>query len=179
MGRGDLTGALKDADRAIEVGREAGDPQALLPSLAARARILLAAGRDEEAEADVAEIMDLNAAEPSLDWAWWILPASIVLTARGRGDDLLAVGGERLPSDWVRAARLWASDDLAGAADLLGAMGAVPDEAYARMRLADRLIAAGRRPEAEPALSRALELFRMMGATAWISEAERLLAPSA
>ena len=178
-GRGDLTGALKDADRAIEVGREAGDPQALLPSLAARARILLAAGREEEAEAVVAEIMDLNAAEPSLDWAWWILPASIVLTARGRGDDLLAVGGERLPSDWVRAARLWASDDLAGAADLLGAMGAVPDEAYARMRLADRLIAAGRRPEAEPALSRALELFRMMGATAWISEAERLLAPSA
>jgi hypothetical protein len=47
------------------------------------------------------------------------------------------------------------------------------------MRLADHLIAAGRRPEAEPALSRALELCRMMGATAWISEAERLLAPSA
>jgi thioredoxin-like negative regulator of GroEL len=89
------------------------------------------------------------------------------------------LGGERLPSDWVRAARLWASDDIAGAADLLGEMGAAPDEAYARMTLAERLIAAGRRAEAEPALSRALELFRIMGATAWISEAERLLAPPA
>jgi thioredoxin-like negative regulator of GroEL len=79
----------------------------------------------------------------------------------------------------VRAARLWASDDLPGAADLLREMGAAPDEARARMQLADQLIAAGRRPEAEPALSRALELLRMMGATAWIGEAERLLAQPA
>ena len=144
-----------------------------------RARQGLArAGRGEEAEAVVSEILDRNAAEPSLDWSWWILQASIVLTAQGRGNDLLALGGEHLPSDWVRAARLWASDDFAGAADLLREMGAAPDEAYARMKLADRLIAAGRRPEAEPALSRALELFRMMGATAWIGEAERLLAPA-
>ena len=179
LGRGDLAGALEDTDRAIEAGREAGDPQALLPCLAERARTLLVAGRGEEAEAVVSEILHRNAAEPSLDWAWWILQASVVLTARGRGDDLLALGGESLPSDWVRAARLWASDDFIGAADLLREMGAAPDEAYARMKHADRLIAEGRRPEAEPALSRALELFRMMGATGWIGEAERLLAPPA
>ena len=179
LGRGDLAGALEDTDRAVEAGREAGDPQALLPCLAERARALLAAGRGEEAEAVVSEILQRNAAEPSLDWAWWILQASIVLTARGRGDDLLALGGESLPSDWVRAARLWASDDFVGAADLLREMGAAPDEAYARMKDAERLIAAGRRPEAEPSLSRALELFRMMGATGSIGEAERLLAPPA
>jgi len=179
LGRGDLAGALEDTDRAIEAGREAGDPQALLPCLAERARTLLVAGRGEEAEVVVSEILHRNAAEPSLDWAWWILQASVVLTALGRGDDLLALGGESLPSDWVRAARLWASDDFIGAADLLREMGAAPDEAYARMQHADRLIAAGRRPEAEPTLSRALELFRMMGATGWIGEAERLLAPPA
>jgi class 3 adenylate cyclase/tetratricopeptide (TPR) repeat protein len=179
LGRGDLAGALEDADRAIEVGREAGDPQALLPGLAARARALLAAGRGEEAENVVSEILGSNAVEPSLDWSWWILHAAIVLTTQGRGGDLLALGGERLPSDWVRAARLWAAEDIAGAANLLREMGAAADEAYARMWLADRLIAAGHRPEAQPALSRALELFRIMGATAWISEAERLLAPSA
>ena len=150
LGRGDLAGALEDAERAVEAGREAGDPQALLPCLAERARALLVAGRGEEAEAVVSEILDRNAAEPSLDWSWWILQASIVLTARGRGDDLLAWGASDLPSDWVRAARLWASDDFAGAADLLREMGAAPDEAYARMKHADRLIAAGRRPEAEP-----------------------------
>ncbi len=178
LGRGDLAGALEDAVRAVEAGREAGDPQALLPCLAEKARVLLVAGRGEEAEAVISEILELGA-EPSLDWAWWILQASVVLTARGRGDDLLALGGESLPSDWVRAARLWASDDFTGAADLLREMGAAPDEAYARMQHADRLIAEGRRPEAEPALSRALELFRMMGATGWIGEAERLLAPPA
>lgn len=179
LGRGDLAGALEDAERAVAAGREAGDPQALLPCLAERARALLAAGRGEDAEADVSEIVDRNAAEPSLDWSWWILQASMVLTERGRGDDLLALGGEDLPSDWVRAARLWASGDMAGAADVLDEMGAAPDEAYARMKEAERLIAAGRRVDAEPFLSRALELFRTMGATGAIREAERLLAPPA
>jgi class 3 adenylate cyclase/tetratricopeptide (TPR) repeat protein len=179
LGRGDLAGALEDAERAVATGREAGDPQALLPCLAERARALLASGRGVDAEADVSEILDRSAAEPSLDWAWWILPASIVLTEQGRGDDLLALGGEELPSGWVRAARLWASGDLAGAAELLEEMGAAPDEAYARMKEAERLIAAGRRADAEPFLARALELFRTMGAAGSILEAERLLAPPA
>jgi class 3 adenylate cyclase/tetratricopeptide (TPR) repeat protein len=179
LGRGDVAGALEDAERAVAAGREAGDPQALLPCLAERAKALLAAGRGDEAEADVSEILRRNAAEPSLDWSWWILQAAIVLTEQGRGDDLLALGGEDLPSDWVRAARLWASGDFAGAADLLEEMGAAPDEAYARMKEAERLIAAGRRADAEPSLARALELFRTMGAAGSIREAERLLAPPA
>jgi tetratricopeptide (TPR) repeat protein len=173
-----VAGALEDADRAVEAGREAGDPQALLPCLAEKAKALLAAGRGEEAEALISEILE-RGAEPSLDWAWWILQASIVLTARGRGDDLLALGGEGLPSAWVRAARLWASGDLPEAADLLEEMGAAPDEAYARMKEAERLTAAGRRADAEPFLARALELFRTMGATGSVLEAERLLAPPA
>jgi tetratricopeptide (TPR) repeat protein len=179
LGRGDVAGALEDAERAVATGREAGDPQALLPCLAERARALLASGRGVEAEADVSEILDRSAAEPSLDWAWWILHASIVLTEQGRGDDLLALGGDELPSGWVRAARLWASGDLAGAAELLEEMGAAPDEAYTRMKEAERLIEAGRRADAEPFLARALELFRTMGAAGSILEAERLLAPPA
>jgi uncharacterized tellurite resistance protein B-like protein len=58
-------------------------------------------------------------------------------------------------------------------------MGAAPDEAYARMKEAERLIAAGRRTDAEPFLARALELYRTMGADGSIREAERLLAPPA
>ena len=179
LGRGDLRGALEDTDRAVAVGREARDPQALLPGLAERARALFFSGREDEAEAVVSEIMDLNGGQPSLDWSWWILPASVVLTARGRGQDLLALGGEELPSGWVDAARRWASGDVGGAADRLQGMGAAPDEAYARMKQADALIAAGRRSEAEPILGRALELFRVMGASGSIREAERLLAPPA
>jgi hypothetical protein len=129
--------------------------------------------------ATCAEILTSNATEPSLDWSWWILQAAIVLSARGRGEDLLALGGEDLPSGWVHAACLWASGDLASAAERLQEMGAASDEAFARMKEAERLIAAGSRPEAQPSLARALELYRWMGATAFIREAEQLLAPSA
>jgi hypothetical protein len=44
------------------------------------------------------------------------------------------------------------------------------------MTQAERLVAAGRRDEAQPFLSRALELYRTMGATAFIRDAEGLLA---
>jgi hypothetical protein len=114
-----------------------------------------------------------------MDRAWWIVPAAIVLSGVGRGQEILALGGEGLPSRWVQAARRWAADDLAGAADLFEEIGSAPDEAYARVREAERLVAAGHRAEAEPFLSRALELYRGMGATAFIREAELLLAPPA
>jgi hypothetical protein len=69
--------------------------------------------------------------------------------------------------------------DLSGAADLFDEIGSAGDEATARAKEAEGLIAAGRRPEAEPFLSRALDLYRSMGATAFIRDAERLLAAPA
>jgi class 3 adenylate cyclase/tetratricopeptide (TPR) repeat protein len=179
VGRGDPDGALADAERGVEVGRSAGDPQALLPTLAERSRVLFLIGRTEEAVTSIQEILDSVDPRPVMDWSWWIVPAAIVLTEVGRTEEILAMGGEDLPSRWIQAGRLWASGDLTGAADRFEEMGVGPDEAYARVREAGRLIAAGRRAEAEPFLSRALELYRMMGATAFIQEAERLLAPPA
>jgi tetratricopeptide (TPR) repeat protein len=178
LGRGDVAGALDDVDRGIAAGRAAGDLQALMPPLATRALILFLRGREEEAEAVVSEIVGRQL-EPALDWAWWVVEVSIVLSGRGRGDDVLALGGESLPSKWIQVARLWASGDLAGSAELFEEIGSTPDEAYARQKEAERLIAAGRRSEAEPFLDRALELYREMGATAFIRDAERLLAPPA
>jgi class 3 adenylate cyclase/tetratricopeptide (TPR) repeat protein len=179
QGRGDPNGALEDAERAVQVGRAAGDPQALLPALAERARLLFLSGRVDEAEATVGEMLATIDPRPTLDWSWWFFSAAIVLTDVGRAQDLLDLGGEDLPTDWVQAGRLWAMGDMAGAADLFQAVGCAPDEAYARVREAERLVAAGRRAEAEPFLSRALELYRGMGATAFIREAEQLLAPPA
>jgi hypothetical protein len=57
--------------------------------------------------------------------------------------------------------------------------GSAGDEAYARVKEAERLVATGHRAEAEPFLSHALELYRGMGATAFIRKAEQLLAPPA
>jgi class 3 adenylate cyclase/tetratricopeptide (TPR) repeat protein len=179
VGRGDPQGALADADRGVEVGRSAGDPQALQPTLAERARVLFHMGRVEDAVATIDEILRSVGPEPVMDWSWWIVPAAMVLTEVGRGAEILALGGDDLRSRWIQAARLWASGDHAGAAERFDEIGSAPDEAYARVKEAERLIAAGRRAEAEPFLSRALELYRGMGATAFIREAERLLAPPA
>jgi class 3 adenylate cyclase/tetratricopeptide (TPR) repeat protein len=179
VGRGDPAGALADADRGVEVGRSAGDPQALLPNLAERGRVLMLMGRVDEAVVAIQEILDRISPPPVMDWAWWIVPASFVLSNVGRAADLLALGGEGLPCRWIEAARLWASGELAAAGDRFEEIGSAPDEAYARVREAERLVAAGARAEAEPFLSRALELYRAMGATAFIQEAELLLAPPA
>jgi class 3 adenylate cyclase/tetratricopeptide (TPR) repeat protein len=179
VGRGDPVGALADADRGVEVGRSAQDAQALLPNLAERGRILLLIGRHEEAADSIDEILAAADPEPVMDWAWWIVPAAVVLSEIGRAKEILALGGEELPSRWVQAARHWAAGDLVRAADLFEEIGSAPDEAYARTKEAERLISAGQRAAAEPFLSRALELYRGMGATAFIREAEQLLAPPA
>jgi class 3 adenylate cyclase len=179
QGRGDAEGALEDAARGVEVGRSAGDPQTVHPALAERARLLFLMGHLDDAAASIEELLGRIDEKPAMDWAWWVVPAAIVLSGTGRASDLLALGGEDLPCRWIEAARLWASGDLAGSADCFERIGSAPDEAYARMKEAERLIADGRRAEAEPFLSRALELYRGMGATAFIREAEQLLAPPA
>jgi class 3 adenylate cyclase len=179
VGRGDPVGALADAERGVEVGRSAGDPQALLPTLAERARVQFLTGRTDEAVASIDEILAAVDPEPGMDWAWWIVPTSFVLSDVGRAADVLALGGEDLPCRWIDAARLWASGAFAEAADRFEEIGSAPDEAYARFKEAERLVIAGSRAEAEPFLSRALELYRAMGATTFIQEAERLLATPA
>jgi class 3 adenylate cyclase/tetratricopeptide (TPR) repeat protein len=179
VGRGDPSGALEDAERGVEVGRSAGDPQALLPTIAERGRVLMLMGRVDEAVASIQEILDTIEPTPAMDWAWWIVPATVVLAEVGRAEEILTMGGEDLPSRWVVAARQWANGDLPGAADVFEEIGSAPDEAHARTKEAERLISSGHRAAAEPFLSRALELYRGMGATALIREGERLLAPPA
>jgi class 3 adenylate cyclase/tetratricopeptide (TPR) repeat protein len=179
LARGDAEGALADADRGVEMGMSAGDPQAVLPSVAERARVLLLMGRRDEAVAAIDRILEIVDPTPSMDFAWWIVQAAIVLREAGRSDEVLALGGGELPSRWITAARSWAAGDLTAAADTFAEMGAAPDEAYARLREAERLIDEGRSSEAQRHLDRALEVFRSIGATRFVRDAERLLAPPA
>ncbi len=65
------------------------------------------------------------------------------------------------------------------AADILADMGELPDEAYIRLRRADLLMAEGRRSEAKIELDRTHPFFRTVGASRYVSEAEKLLATSA
>jgi class 3 adenylate cyclase/tetratricopeptide (TPR) repeat protein len=177
-GRGDAAGAIADADRAVEVGRKAGDPQALLPALAERAIVLFLLGRTDEASGTIDEVLRFVDSAVVLEDAWWAVHTAIILSSMGRADEAKRRLSGRT-SRWARAALSWAAGDVAGAADLLDEIGVVPDEAYARLRLAEELIDAGRRADAEPPLARARELYSSMGATSYLVQAERLLAPPA
>ncbi|HEX5937684.1 MAG TPA: adenylate/guanylate cyclase domain-containing protein [Actinomycetota bacterium] len=177
-GRGDGAGAMVDADRAVDVGRTAGDPQALLPAMSERARVLLLLGRTDEAAAATDEILRFVDSTESLEDVWWVVQTTLVLSATGRADEALRRLSAR-GSRWASAARAWAAGELAAAADHFHEIGVVPDEAYALLRLAEQLIDEGRRAEADPYLARARELYSTMGATPYVARAEQLLATSA
>ena len=65
------------------------------------------------------------------------------------------------------------------AAEVYAEVGAVPDEAEARLRAAAALVDAGDASSAELQLDRSLQLFRSLGARARIADAEALVASSA
>jgi hypothetical protein len=81
-----------------------------------------------------------------------------------RGDELVrAAAGMTVRTPWLEAGAAAASGDFAGAAAAFDRIGAQPEAAYARLRAGDEV-------------ERALDYFRSVRATAYISEAEALLA---
>ena len=168
LARGETELALADARRSTELARMIKDPQSLYPAIAFQARVELAAGNANEANAVADELLAVWGDEGArallelVDGAW-------ALTGLGRDDELLAaVERARAQTPWHEAARKIARGDAAGAADVYAEIGSVPDEAYARLR-------AGTQEQ----LRLALPVFAQLGASAWQAEAESLLAKSA
>ena len=69
--------------------------------------------------------------------------------------------------------------DLTVAADLYGQIGALPDEAYARLQAGRQLIEQGRQPEGDAELEKSLLFWRRVDATAYIRDCVELLARAA
>jgi hypothetical protein len=111
--------------------------------------------------------------------SYWGISLAVVLAALGRGDELEAAIVGRSETQWQIAALAYAAGELEKSADLLDEIGAVADAAYVRMRAAEALAAEGRRAEADAQVQRALTVFRSVGATAYVNEAETLFAASA
>ena len=107
-------------------------------------------------------------------WLAYALPAIIAL---GRGDELSEVA-KRAPvkTRWLEAALALTTGDPREAARIYAQIGSLPDEAHARLRAAETLVAAGRGQEADAELAQALEFYRAVGATRYIREGEALLA---
>jgi class 3 adenylate cyclase len=175
LARGDQEGAVADADRAIELARIAKDPQVLWPALALAARVLVTADAPR-ANTLASEVLsewrarDLASSGSDAE----LLPdLAVVLVALGRQAEFPdAIGG----TPWRRAAAAYASGDFLGAAEQYASIGALPEEAYARLRGAEVLVQEGRRAEADAELEQALAFCRSVGATAYVREGESLLA---
>ncbi|HSF62166.1 MAG TPA: adenylate/guanylate cyclase domain-containing protein [Gaiellaceae bacterium] len=177
LARGDVGGAVDDVTVMLELAAGIKDPQVLHPARAAAANVFLDAGRREDAASQVdvllaelqaGDVTDVNFCAPQL---------AAAMDALGRGQEFL----ERAPglgtaTPWLEAASCWVRGEFGRAADLFGEIGSLPDEALARLRAAEKLVAGGRRPEADEELARALAFWRSVGATRYVHEGEALLA---
>ena len=98
------------------------------------------------------------------------------MTLGGTSELPALVERSRVKTPWRRAAAAYVSGDFGIAADAYSAMGALPEEAQARLRAAEVFVREGRRAEADEELQRSLAFWRSVGATAYVREGEALLA---
>jgi tetratricopeptide (TPR) repeat protein len=176
LARGELSAAREDAERALELAREAKDPQVLWPALTFAA---LAAPDSDRARALADEFLSEWESQGSGTWSEsvWLPDLIIVATLVGREERLRAgLAKVEQMSPWRGAAVAALSGDARGAAEIYRKMGAGPEEARARLRAAEQLVREGRRAEADAELELALGFWRSVGAAAYVREGEALLA---
>jgi class 3 adenylate cyclase/tetratricopeptide (TPR) repeat protein len=180
LARGDRDGALRDAAAALELAKQASEPQALQPALGFHARVLLAAGRTNEAGAQANELLVMLAKERAVvaenDWS---SDLAIVLQALGRGAELAQFAARTTSTPWLQAATAFATGEFDRAADLYAQIGSLPDEAFARLCWATQLVTTGYPVEAKGQLERCLAFYRAVGANAYLRDGEILLGISA
>ena len=169
LGRDDLAAALSDSERAVELALEAKDLQLVGPALLTRARVLVGAGRQAEADTLILELLhdhDLPDA--------WMHGLGLLLVQLGRGDEYLAAIAAHATNAWLDATRAAAEGDLRRSAALFGQIGARAAEAEARLLAAEALAAEGRGAEAEAELAPAVAYYASVRATAFLRRADAL-----
>jgi class 3 adenylate cyclase/tetratricopeptide (TPR) repeat protein len=177
LARGDVEGAKEDAERALDRAESAKDPQVLWPARAFGARVFAPTDK-ARAEGLVSELL--------AEWqehdfgiggeVAWLSDIAVALAVLGTDAELPAlIERSRVKTPWRKAAAAYVSGDFQAAAAEYSAIGAQPEEAYARLQAAKRLAGEGRWPEAEPELRRSSAFWRSVRATAYLHEGERLV----
>jgi class 3 adenylate cyclase/tetratricopeptide (TPR) repeat protein len=181
LGRGDTVGAQEDASRAIELAGHSKDPQTVAPAVALGTRVFATVDPARANELLGELLSGWKEAGPGIAGEGdWLADLAVAAAPLGREREFLEVlARERLSTPWVEAAVAYLCEDPARAADIYGAAGARPEEAYARLRAAEALVTEGRRAEADTQLQPALAFWRAAGAAAYVREGEALLAASA
>jgi class 3 adenylate cyclase/tetratricopeptide (TPR) repeat protein len=178
LARDDMRGAQEDADRALERAEEAKDPQVMWPALAFGARAFAAPdrGRAERLASELLTEWEEQGLGINGESAW-LSDIAVALVALGTDGELAALADRsQVKTPWRRAAAGYVSGDFQGAAAEYSAIGALPEEADARLRAAEALVREGRRAEADAELKRSLAFWRSVDADAYVREGEALLA---
>ena len=150
-------------------------------ALAFRARLALVTGDRDQAGAYARELLAMLVEQAELHAvAEWSADLAAVLVGLGRGSDLRELAASKAVSTpWLEAAVAFAGSDFERAADQYAKIGSLPDEAFARLRAAEQLLATGQQAEGNAHLQRAVTFYRKARATACLRQAEALLAASA
>jgi class 3 adenylate cyclase/predicted ATPase len=173
LGRGDLAGALEDANRMLEVAESIDDRELLLPALALSARTHGLAGRSEEAAVVADRALSRRESLSLLGLEAGVLAQAML--DLGRGPEMAHAFDGAVRTPWLAAAQALCEGQAEAAVARYAAIGAQPDAAEAALRAADALHASGRPADARPHLETALRFFREAGATDGIRRAEALL----
>jgi hypothetical protein len=178
LARGDAAAARADAERTVDRARAGKDPQVLWPALALAARERAAVNPEQAREWTREVLQSWREQEYSAAGASeWLSDFVVALRAIGANGDLVDAAPEPpFLSPWLDAAVAFDAGDFAGAAQRYAGIGSLPDEAYARLCEAERLVRTGRRSEADSELQHALSFWRSVGATPYVREGEALLA---
>jgi class 3 adenylate cyclase/tetratricopeptide (TPR) repeat protein len=175
--RGNPEAALNEVRIALERARQLDDAQGLWPALIGFGRITRRHGLADESVWAVDEVVAaLEVSESVGDPQEWHIELVLELDSMDR----LGVASrivERLPDvPWRTVCRAIVERDLGGAADVLASMGEQPLQAELRLLAARALVAEGRLVEAEQQLELARAFWRRVGATAYLREADEVLA---
>jgi class 3 adenylate cyclase/tetratricopeptide (TPR) repeat protein len=178
LARDDVSGAESDAETALELVRDVKDPQIVDPVFSSNIRLHVELGRLDAARALADEFLLTIGAGARLDgligFAWVADRIGLAGQLRERLDEL-----ESATSLWLKAGREVLTGDFEQAAETFGVIGSVPDEAEARLRAGQALVAEGRRGEAAEQFERALVFHRAVGATFYARQCEQAFADTA
>jgi class 3 adenylate cyclase/tetratricopeptide (TPR) repeat protein len=175
--RGDLPAAERDTRRAVELAR-ASDLQAQSQAYCIAGSVALAAGRQEEAANLASDLAALGppmvpalcAPFPTLAEVAWLFHDL------GRGEEFMEIvlDPDPIKSPWNDAARAVCEGELVHAADIIDRIGHTACAAYARLRAAEALSAAGENAEAAAQRAPAEGFYRAVGAIRFIPNGETL-----
>ncbi len=175
--RGRSLDALADMEAAIAESREIADPQVLWPTLVTSAGLFRRQGRSEDAARLLADVVDaIGGSESVGDVQEWHVDLAAQLRETGRNDAGQAIVARIPDGTWREACLAVVDGDYAAAADIVATVGSERLQADLRLRAARSLAAAGRLAEAEAQLDLARTFFRKVGATAYLAEADEIVA---